>query len=330
GLVAPQDLAVLILGESGTGKELVARAVYQHSRRSAGPFLAINCAAIPENLLESELFGHEKGAFTGADRRRIGKFEQCSGGTLFLDEIGDMTPLTQAKVLRVLQDGRFERVGGNETIRTDVRVIAATNRDLEQMVAAGEFRADLYYRLSIVTITLPPLRERGEDLPLLIDHFLRRFSPELGKEVDRIAPDALEVLRRYTWPGNIRELQSVIREALIVSTGPTLLPDFLPLEVRGESSASATVPPRDDLRPLEEWRELGRFIERSLAAGAGDVYREALQRFDRLILNQAMSAAGGLQCKASELLALSRPTLRAKLRVVGSAAKGSGPNEFLS
>ena len=163
GLVAPQDLAVLILGESGTGKELVARAVYQHSRRAAGPFLAINCAAIPETLLESELFGHEKGAFTGADRRRIGKFEQCSGGTLFLDEIGDMTPLTQAKVLRVLQDGRFERVGGNETVRSDVRVIAATNRDLEQMVAAGEFRGDLYYRLGIVTITLPPLRERAED-----------------------------------------------------------------------------------------------------------------------------------------------------------------------
>ena len=210
---------MLILGESGTGKELVARAIYQHSRRAAGPFLAINCAAIPENLLESELFGHEKGAFTGADRRRIGKFEQCRGGTLFLDEIGDMTPLTQAKVLRVLQDGRFERVGGNETIRTDVRVIAATNRDLEQMVAAGEFRGDLYYRLGIVTITLPPLRERAEDLPLLVDHFLRRFSPELGKEVDRIAPDALEVLRRHPWPGNIRELQSVLKQALLRATG---------------------------------------------------------------------------------------------------------------
>ena len=200
GRVAPQDVTVLILGESGTGKELVARAVYQHSRRAAGPFLAINCAAIPETLLESELFGHEKGAFTGADRKRIGKFEQCSGGTLFLDEIGDMTPLTQAKVLRVLQDGRFERVGGNETIRTDVRVIAATNRDLAQMVAAGEFRGDLYYRLGVVTITLPPLRERAEDLPLLVEHFLRRFSPELGKEVYRIAPEALEVLGAAT-PG---------------------------------------------------------------------------------------------------------------------------------
>ena len=240
GRVAPQDLAVLILGESGTGKELVARAVYQHSRRAAGPFLAINCAAIPETLLESELFGHEKGAFTGADRRRIGKFEQCSGGTLFLDEIGDMTPLTQAKVLRVLQDGRFERVGGNETIRTDVRVIAATNRDLEQMVAAGEFRGDLYYRLGIVTITLPPLRERAEDLPLLVDHFLRRFSPELGKEVDRIAPEALEVLRRHPWPGNIRELQSVLKQALLRAQGPVLVADFLPASVRGEEEPAGS------------------------------------------------------------------------------------------
>src|SRR4051812_48929755 len=220
GRVAPQHLAVLILGESGTGKELVARAIYQHSRRASGSFLAVNCAAIPEPLLESELFGHEKGAFTGADRRRIGKFEQCSGGTLFLDEIGDMTPLTQAKVLRVLQDGRFERVGGNETIRTDVRVIAATNRDLPRMAAAGEFREDLYYRLGVVTIVLPPLRERGDDLSLLIDHFLKRFSPEMGKEVYRVAPEALELLRRHPWPGNLRELQSVLKQALLRAQGP--------------------------------------------------------------------------------------------------------------
>src|SRR5207249_7540868 len=178
GRVAPQDVTVLITGESGTGKELVARAIYQHSRRAAGPFLAINCAAIPETLLESELFGHERGAFTGAERKRIGKFEQCNGGTLFLDEIGDMTPLTQTKLLRVLQEQRFERVGGNETVQTNVRVIAATNRDLEQLVATGQFRSDLYYRLSVFPITLPPLRERGDDLPLLVDHFLKRLSPE--------------------------------------------------------------------------------------------------------------------------------------------------------
>ena len=182
GRVAPQDVTVLILGESGTGKELVARAIYQHSRRAAGPFLAVNCAAIPETLLESELFGHEKGAFTGADRRRIGKFEQCHGGTLFLDEIGDMTPLTQAKVLRVLQDGRFERVGGNETIRADVRIIAATNRDLpSRWSPPGEFRGDLYYRLSVFTITLPPLRERAEDLPAAGRALPQAVQPRAGQ-----------------------------------------------------------------------------------------------------------------------------------------------------
>jgi two-component system nitrogen regulation response regulator GlnG len=330
GRVAPQDVNALVLGESGTGKELVARAIVQHSRRHKEKFLAINCAAIPEALLESELFGHEQGAFTGADRQRVGKFEQCHNGTIFLDEVGDMPSATQAKILRLLQDGQFQRVGGNETLRVNVRIIAATNQDLEQMIEEGKFRRDLFYRLRGVTLHLPPLRDRAEDIPELAQYFLTRFNRQLGTAVQSIAPETLEKLQAYRWPGNIRELQSVIREALIVSTGPTLLPDFLPLEVRGESSASATVPPRDDLRPLEEWRELGRFIERSLAAGAGDVYREALQRFDRLILNQAMSAAGGLQCKASELLALSRPTLRAKLRVVGSAAKGSGPNEFRS
>src|SRR6478672_10157026 len=233
GLVAPQDLAVLILGESGTGKELVARAVYHYSDRSRGPFLAINCAAIPENLLESELFGHEKGAFTGADRRRIGKFEQCRGGTLFLDEIGDMTPLTQTKILRVLQGQQFERVGGNEPIKADVRVVAATNRDLEAMVTEGAFRGDLYYRLNVFTIRLPALRERGDDLPLLAEHFVRRFGPELRKEVRAIAPEAMELLRRYPWPGNVRELQSVIKQALLQATGPVLLPEFLPAALRG-------------------------------------------------------------------------------------------------
>src|SRR5579884_776570 len=191
GRVAPQDVTVLILGESGTGKELVARALYHYSHRAQGPFLAINCAAIPETLLESELFGHEKGAFTGADRKRIGKFEQANGGTLFLDEIGDMTPLTQTKILRVLQGQEFERVGGNEPIKADVRVLAATNRDLEKMVAEGTFRGDLYYRLNVYSIQLPPLRERGEDLPLLAEHFVRRFSRELKKDVRGIAPEAL-------------------------------------------------------------------------------------------------------------------------------------------
>ena len=184
------------------GKELVARAIYQHSHRAEGPFLAINCAAIPEHLLESELFGHEKGAFTGADRTRIGKFEQCSGGTLFLDEIGDMAPSLQSKVLRVLQDQRFERVGGSQSIETDVRLLAATHRDLEQMVADKEFREDLFYRLNVYTVRLPPLRERKEDLTVLIAHFLRLISQELGKDVRSTSPEAEAILLDYAWPGN--------------------------------------------------------------------------------------------------------------------------------
>ena len=220
GRVAAQNVPVLITGESGTGKELVARAIYQHSARAQAPFLAINCAAIPEALLESELFGHEKGAFTGAERRRIGKFEQCDGGTLFLDEIGDMSLATQAKVLRLLQEQAFERVGGNETVRTDVRLIAATHRDLEAWAAQGKYRSDLYYRLGVFTIHLPPLRERGDDLPMLVQHYVRRFSRELGKEVREVSPEAMERLREYPWPGNIRELQSVLKQALLAVDRP--------------------------------------------------------------------------------------------------------------
>src|SRR5947209_1906478 len=247
GRVAGQSVPVLITGESGTGKELVARAVYQHGPRARAPFLALNCAAIPEHLLESELFGHEKGAFTGADHQRIGKFEQCSGGTIFLDEIGDMSPLTQAKVLRVLQEHRFERVGGNETVHADVRVVAATNRNLEQLVATGRFRSDLYYRLNVFTIRLPPLRERLDDLPLLVGHFLHRFGREFGKAVHSAAPEALDLLRRHPWPGNVRELQSVVKQALLQTTGPVLLADFLPVGVRppGLAPAPAPTPPTE-------------------------------------------------------------------------------------
>src|SRR5207248_592229 len=228
GRVAAQDVPVLITGESGTGKELVARAIYQHGPRATKPFLALNCAAIPENLLESELFGHEKGAFTGAERRRIGKFEQVSGGTILLDEIGDMPLALQAKMLRVLQEQAFERVGGNETVRTDVRLIAATHRDLKAWSDAGRFRPDLYYRLGLFSIHLPPVRERGADLPLLVRHYLRRFSRELGRQVQEVAPDTLERLCGYPWPGNIRELQSVLKQALLQASGPVLLPAFLP------------------------------------------------------------------------------------------------------
>src|SRR5437660_8887004 len=228
GRVAAQNVPVMISGESGTGKELVARAIYQHSSRAKAPFLALNCAAIPEPLLESELFGHEKGAFTGADRKRIGKFEQVSGGTLFLDEIGDMPLALQAKMLRLLQEQTFERVGGNETVRTDVRVIAATHHDLKADSSEGKFRPDLYYRLGVFTIHLPPLRERGDDLPVLVRHYLRRLSRDLGRGVQEVAPEAMERLRGYSGPGNIRAMQSILKQALLQASGSGLLPAFLP------------------------------------------------------------------------------------------------------
>src|SRR5262249_7715584 len=270
GRVAPQDVTVLILGESGTGKELVARAIYHYSRRSAGPFLAINCAAIPETLLERELFGHEKGAFTGADRKRIGKYEQANGGTLFLDEIGDMTPLTQTKVLRVLQDQHFEPVGGSQTVKTDVRLIAATNRDLPALMAQGRFRGDLYYRLNVSTIRLPPLRDRGDDVPLLLRHFLRRFGREMGKDVQTIDPEAMELLRRYSWPGNVRELQSVLKQALLDATGQVLLPEFLPEVVRGGARAAAV--------PAGAFPEVSRWVAERLGAGTTDLHGELIAR----------------------------------------------------
>jgi two-component system response regulator AtoC len=226
--VAGLDVPVLITGESGTGKDLIARAVYQHGRRAKAPFLSVNCAAIAENLLESELFGHEKGAFAGADRRHIGRFEQCNGGTLFLDEVGDMPLALQDKLLRLLQEQAFERVGGTETVQTDVRLIAATHRDLKVSSAGGKFRPALHERLGISAIHLPPLRERGDDLPMLVQYYLGRLSRELGREVREVAPEALERLRLHAWPGNIRELQSVLRQALLRSSGPVLPPTFLP------------------------------------------------------------------------------------------------------
>jgi two-component system nitrogen regulation response regulator GlnG len=308
GRVAGQDVAVLITGESGTGKELVARAIYQHSRRAAGPFLAINCAAILEQLLESELFGHEKGAFTGAERRRIGKFEQCSGGTLLLDEVGDMAPLTQAKILRVLQEQQFERVGGDETVRTDVRVIAATNHDLEALVAQGRFRQDLFYRLSVFTISLPPLRERGDDLALLVPHYLRRFSLELGKHVQAVAPEALNALRHYSWPGNVRELQSVLKQALLQAAGPILLPDFL--RIPDEAPSAAETEQRATF-------DLTQFIDDRLRAGSEELYADTLRRMERLLLTRVLRHTGGNQVQAAKLLGITRGSLRTKLRQLG-------------
>jgi two-component system nitrogen regulation response regulator GlnG len=310
GRVAGQNVIALITGESGTGKELVARAIYQHSTRSRAPFLAINCAAIPESLLESELFGHERGAFTGADRRRIGKFEQCSGGTIFLDEIGDMPLTTQAKILRLLQDQTFERVGGNETVHTDVRLIAATHRDLKTWAAEGKFRQDLYYRLSVFTIPLPALRERGDDLPMLVQHYLRRFSRDLGRDIREITPEALELLRGYQWPGNIRELQGVLKQALLQATGTVLVPAFLPESLRA-AAPQATAATEVGAAAGFTFES---FILQRLAEGTTTLSAEAHHHLDRLLLRLALRHTGFNQAQAARALGISRQTLRSKIR----------------
>lgn len=308
GRVASQSVTVLIRGESGTGKELVARALYQNSQRKKGPFLAVNCAAIPEALLESELFGHEKGSFTGADRKRIGKFEQCNGGTLFLDEIGDMNTVLQSKLLRVLQEQRFERVGGNETIRTDVRVISATNRDLESMVAEKAFREDLFYRLDGYTIELPPLRQRTDDIPALVDHFRRLANRDLGKDVKRVSDEAMDVLRDFDWPGNVRQLQAVIRQAALQTTGPVLLPAFLPAVLHRERPTLEPEP-----IPASARDALDRWIEASLVSGAKTLYDDVIADVDRRILSRVLQHCGGRQSDAAKILGMSRTTLRGKI-----------------
>jgi DNA-binding NtrC family response regulator len=307
GRVAAQDVPVLITGESGTGKELVARAIYQHGKRAKAPFLALNCAAIPENLLESELFGHEKGAFTGADRRRIGKFEQCNGGTLLLDEIGDMPLALQAKILRMLQEQTFERVGGNETIRTDVRLIAATHRDLKSWSEEGKFRPDLYYRLSVFTIHLPPLRDRAQDLPMLVNLFVKRFSKELGREIREVSDETIARLREYSWPGNIRELQSVLKQAILRSTGQVLLPTFLPElpSGSGRSEASSTA---------DSSLDVASFLQQQLQSSSDNIYEETHRFLDRYLLSQVLEHVGGNQVQAAKLLGVARQTLRTKLR----------------
>jgi two-component system nitrogen regulation response regulator GlnG len=320
GRVANQNVIVLITGASGTGKELAARAIYQHSARARAPFHAINCAAIPEALLESELFGHEKGAFTGADRRRIGKFEQVNGGTLFLDEIGDMPLGMQAKLLRVLQDQTFERVGGGESIRTDVRLIAATHRDLKSWAAEGKFRPDLFYRLSVFTIDLPPLRERGDDLPLLVQQYLRRFNRELGRDVREVAPEALDRLRAYSWPGNIRELQSVLKQALLKSAGSVLLPAFLPDTLTNTPPSGGAAPVA---APADVFDFAG-FIRARLDAGATDVYAETHRQLDRILLPLVLEFTGGNQRVAARLLGIARQTFRLRLR---EADLGLNPHE---
>ncbi|RKY05551.1 sigma-54-dependent Fis family transcriptional regulator [Candidatus Poribacteria bacterium] len=303
GQVAPTDMTVLIQGESGTGKELVARAIYTHSRRADKPFLPVNCAALPEPLLESELFGHERSALTGAYTRRIGKFEQCDGGTIFLDEIGDMPLSTQAKLMRVLQEGEIQRLGGTESIKVDVRIIAATNKDLKKLIAEGRFREDLYYRLNVVTIKLPPLRERKEDIPLLARYFLERELKRVDKTIIGFDDGAIEKLMEHDWPGNVRELENVIKRAVVVCHEPIITADDILIE-------------RVELRRVEERSTeelLDELFRRAVESGVNDPMRW----IERELIVRALRRTKGNQSQAARLLGMSRTTLRDKIRSYG-------------
>ncbi len=316
GQLASSDATALITGESGTGKELVARAVYHHSERSEKPFLAINCAAIPEQLLESELFGHERGAFTGATIQRIGRFEQCHQGTIFLDEIGDMTPATQTKILRVLQSGTFERVGGNEPIRVDVRVIAATNKPLERAVAARQFREDLFYRLNVVRIQLPALRERPEDVRLLVNYFLNKMAKDKAHAPKSISTSVIKALEKYHWPGNVRELENVIERAVVVAKGDVILPGDLPPEIvdpAGHASSTTQLtagPLAADESGVTEMTSVAKMMFRWAKQSPS---LKVLPAVERELIILALQETKGNQVHAARLLGITRATLRKRV-----------------
>ncbi len=312
GRVAEKDVSVLITGESGTGKEMAAKAIYHHSRRKEGPFMAINCAAIPENLFESELFGYEPGAFTGAQRLKLGKIERCDGGTCFLDEIGDMSMALQAKLLRVLQEGEFERVGGKETLRVDARIIAATNKDLAGEVLSGRFREDLFWRLKVITIHMPPLRERIEDIPDLVDCFVQRFSREYAKPIHHVSEAVLDMFRQYAWPGNVRELENCIRRAVILCDGEVLSPTHIEL-----AEASREIPAPAESRPhlMNQLKEkLQALLPEIVRLSKHDVHANIIELVEETIIRQALEDSGHNQVKAARMLGISRNTLRHRLK----------------
>ena len=317
GRVSTSDATVLIRGESGTGKELVARAIYQHSLRSQKPFLVINCVAIPENLLESELFGYERGAFTGAAHRRVGKVEQVHGGTVFLDEIGDMPASIQSKILRLLQEKSIERLGGRRTIPVDVRILAATNRDLETALAEGRFREDLYYRLKVVTITLPPLRQRQNDIPLLTDFFLARYAAELGMDNPGIAPDAVATLNSHQWPGNVRELANTLQKALIFSRGAPIRAEDITQALSAEKG-----PGEPDALAAED--TIRRWMRGAMTSKAEpDSFEKIIDHLAAMLVGEALNLTDGNRTRAAELLGLSRPTLHSKIEKYGLKLKTS-------
>ncbi len=311
GRVAESDATVLIHGESGTGKELVARAIHYHSKRAGRPFTAVNSAAIPSELLESELFGHEKGAFTGAISRKIGKFEAAAGGTLFLDEIGDMNLPLQGKMLRVLQEKEFDRVGGTEPIRTDVRVIAATHQNLDKAVREKRFREDLFYRLNVIQINIPPLRKRKDDIAQLAEYFMQKYQPGSGVKAKVMTPETLKILRAYDWPGNVRELENAIQRAITLSQGDKIFPDALPPQIfrpgHGVSISFENF--------LEE--KLADLVDRMGGLDRGDIYSMVLQRVEKPLITLVLRKTDGNQVRAANLLGINRNTLRKKIKELG-------------
>ena len=330
GQAAPRDVPVLIRGESGTGKELAARALWQHSKRAAQPFLAVNCAAIPETLLEGELFGHERGSFTGAASRKLGKFEQADGGTLFLDEVGDMTLATQAKILRVLQSNTFERVGGAETIKVDVRLLAATHQHLEKLIRDGKFREDLYYRLRVMEITLPPLRERRADIPDICHYLVRRHREACASEASGFSPQALEALTAWDWPGNIRQLENVIRRAMVVCTGQIINTsdlDYGPETARPGAAGGGTAQPLGSHAPAAngrgQWHQAGvshdmdALVECLLASGQ----ERLIEELERQLIGRALEKLNGNQLQTAKLLGITRNTLRSRIEKYGLRPK---------
>ncbi len=312
GRLSSYSISVLITGETGSGKELIARALHRHSPRSGGPFVAINTAAIPSELLESELFGHERGAFTGAHARHHGRFEEAGGGTLFLDEIGDMPLPLQTRLLRVLAEGDYYRVGGRDLLRADVRIIAATHQDLEARIARGDFREDLFHRLNVITIALPPLRDRMEDIPLLARHFLARAADEMGLEEKRFRPETLRILQTLPWPGNVRQLQNLCQQMCVMAPGEQIFPGDLPPDLTGEGRSPAEGAWPDNLR---DW------MKSALRSGRPDLMSEAREQLERVAFECALEHAQGKRIEAARLLGVGRNTLTRKLKELESAGR---------
>ncbi len=332
GRIAAQDVNVLILGESGTGKALIARAIYHHSQRSEQPFLAINCAALPEALLESELFGQEPTAFAGTERPRTGKVEQARGGTLFLDEIGELTPATQAKILRLLVEGHFERTGSTETRQADVRLLASTSKDLEAAIRRKEFRHDLFYHMNTFTLSLPPLRDREEDIALLAEHFLRRDRARLAIDIQGLAPNFMQALCAHHWTGNVRELESAIRYAMVHATGPNLTLDDLPITPFSESLALTGAPAKSTVLPAlrthaqELQDNLKLLIRTLLRDGTTNLHEVVHSSVDRILIEAVLKHCEGHQTQAAELLGISRTTLRSRMQQLEMAVEKAVQN----